>query len=69
MRAVAFWTKSLALLADAFHYVSLIPKSIGTSVLHRQQTIRLTNTYKMNDLIGFIVALTAIIVSRLPLAR
>lgn len=34
---VAFWTKSLALLADAFHY--------------------------MNDLIGFIVALTAIIIS------
>ncbi|KAF2970636.1 hypothetical protein GQX73_g2929 [Xylaria multiplex] len=35
--AVAFYTKSLALLADAFHY--------------------------LNDLIGFIIALTAIIVS------
>ncbi|KAI0150362.1 cation efflux protein [Xylariaceae sp. FL1272] len=35
--AVAFWTKSLALLADAFHY--------------------------LNDLVGFVIALAAIIVS------
>jgi Co/Zn/Cd efflux system component len=34
---VAFWTKSLALLADAFHYVSWTPISVGACVLHRQR--------------------------------
>lgn len=48
LRAVAFWTKSLALLADAFHYVSWTPISARACVLHRQQA-NLTDLYLISD--------------------
>ena len=54
-------TKSLALLADAFHYVGLI----ATLRPPQEYTILIVGQ-QMNDMIGFMVALAAIVVSAVP---
>lgn len=48
--SVGFYTKSLALVADAFHYVSTSSSPVYTHAYDKQ----------LNDLIGFIVALVAV---------
>jgi zinc transporter 1 len=47
---VGFYTKSLALVADAFHYVRRLPLS----------PVALSDLTQLNDLIGFIIALVAV---------
>jgi len=53
--SVAFLTKSLALMADAFHYVHVLSDPVTGVLAH-------ANLSQLNDLVGFVVALTALIV-------
>lgn len=51
---MGFYTRSVALIADAFHYVC----EILTFLVYKQRLIY--GPIQLNDLVGFIVALTAL---------
>jgi len=49
-----FYTRSLALVADAFHYVRV--------VCAREAMLTITDILQLSDLAGFVVALVAVVV-------
>jgi solute carrier family 30 (zinc transporter), member 1 len=60
---VGFRTHSLALIADAFHYVRPLPSHLYSSVLYPTDLLTLLKS-QLNDVVGFSVALAALILSQ-----